>query len=205
MRYLAVVFALLMVLPFAANADEVFHEEFDSPSGWCGSLNPPDGWTIYDDGSQEVNDWHQYAYGSGNVARIYYYPTEVYNEDVLMKYGVDCSSYYNIELSYWIDLNWYCWGDYYGYFSVIGSNVSFSADWNYLLTNWWSSPIYSTTMSHNIGDWADYEDSVSLAFWFYIDDTWGLDWVYLDEVHLEGDFDTVIQPTSLGKIKAMYE
>ncbi len=205
MRYMTMVFALLMVLPFAASADEIFHEEFDSPSGWCGSGNPPDGWEIYDDGSQQDNDWHQESYGSGNTANIYYYPSEYDNEDVLIKYGVDCGSYYNIELSYWIYLDWFCYGYYSGYFYVVGSTDSFSADWNYLLTNFWSSTIYTTTMSHNIGSWADYEDSVSLAFWFYINDTWGLNWIYLDQVHLEGDFDTVIQPTSLGKIKAMYE
>lgn len=205
MRYMTMIFALLMVLPFAASADEIFHEEFDTPSGWIGSGNPPDGWTIYDDGYPAANDWHQYAYGGGNIARIYWSPSEYDNEDVLVKYDIDCGNYYNIELSYWVDLNWYCYGGYYGYFYVVGSTDSFSFNWNYLLTNWWSSQIYSTTMSHNIGDWADYEDSVSLAFWLYIDDTYGLNWIYLDEVHLEGDLDTVIQPTSLGKIKAMYE
>lgn len=200
MRYLAVVFALLMVLPFTVSADEVFDEEFDSPSGWWGSPNPPDGWTISDDGDQSEEDWHQLSAGpSAPCAFINYYPGEFPMSDYLFKDDIDCSSYYNLELSYWVDINWY--GGYYsGYFYVGGSTPTF---WTTLLWVSWPSSAYGT-MNHDISSWADYQPTVGVWFGIWINDSWGTDGIFVDSVHIEGDHDTAIQPTSLGKIKAMY-
>ncbi len=206
MRLFTLAFALLLFLPFAANADIVFHEEFDDPEGWMGSGNPPDGWTIYDD-DPGTSDWHQGTYGSDNAAYITRTPIEYAMGDSLIKYDIVTLDYWNLELSYFVDIHWNTSDYYSGIFYVYGSNDQFSMDWHSLLWVPWPDQTYSggATVTHHISSWGDDQDTVGVWFGLYCNNSWAIWDIYLDEVHIEGDYDTVIQPTSLGKIKAMYE
>ena len=208
MRCLTIALTLL-VFPLALSASPVFYEGFNEPSNWWGSSNPPEGWQIIDDGTADGNDWHQCSCPHtpfSPVASVSYSPVQAPMSDILFKDDIDCTPYENLKLSYWLIVDWYTSYTYYGGFYVYGSNHQFSTHWVTLLGNYWPSNINpGLNLVHDISSWADGQPNVGVWFEIYIDDSCGLSNVYLDSVHIQGDFITNIQPNSLGKLKAMYQ
>jgi len=205
MRHLIIIATLLLLSPFAMS-DVVFHEEFDDPPGWWGADNPPTGWQIHDFGIGPLeSDWHQCGEGDSALARICGVPTLEPMSADLFKDDIDCSDYENLELSYWLDVSWMPIYYYPGTFLVYGSNDQFNDHWITLLAVYWDYDIYSTTMVHDISLWADGQPTMGVWFRVQMDNSYGLDRIVLDEVHIEGDYDTPVQPSSLGKVKALYQ
>jgi len=208
MRYLLVFFTLLIFSTFAIGSDIVFYEHFFYPVGWMGSADPPTGWQIVDDGIPDYNDWHQYGgRPSAPLARVTWYPSEMNMRDELFKDDIDCSEYENLVLSYWLTVDWFIpyTGYYSGYFAVFGSNDQFSTFIATLFYVSWPDNITSSTMFCDISSWADNQPTVGVSFCLFLDHSYGLDWLNLDSVYIEGDINAYIQPTSLGKIKALYK
>jgi len=201
MRYLVAILSLLLILPLTSNADDILFEGFDTPSGWWGSPNPPTGWSISDDGDQSEADWHQTNGGpSPPCAYIGWNDVEFPMADSLCKDDIDCSDYENCTLSYWLELEWYSQGYYSGIFRVIFYNNTSSTT---LMNYPWLSLFYGTA-SFNVSGIADNANPVGIWLELWVSDCLGTDGIYLDMVHLEGDH-TAVQPTSVGKIKAMFE
>lgn len=199
MRHIILITTMLLLLPFTMSADVVFHEEFDEPWGWWGEDDPPYGWQI-----QHLEPfgtpWFQWQ-GTNNFARVETgYPMEPMSEN-LLKDDIDCTDYDNLELSYWLDLNW--WEVWYpGTFLVYGSNDQFNHHCTTLTVFFSPYEVYDSTIVCDISEWADGQPTVGV--WFRMQGK-DLNAVLVDEVHIEGDYDTPVQPSSLGKLKAIYQ
>jgi hypothetical protein len=201
MRCFSIFLSLLLLLPFAVLAADVFVEEFENPDGWT-SQNPPTGWQIYYDGQPHANDWHQSTYGPyAPDARCVKAPYQVPLIDGLYKTDIDCSFADNLQISFWYDIQWQGTG-YNGYLHVYGSNDGFVTNhdifWNY----WPNSDTDIATV--DISSWADNQPTVGIYFDLYINDSHGMHTVDVDSVHITGGY-TVTQPASLGLVKALYQ
>ncbi len=197
---------LFLILPSLTFGVTIFSEEFSNPDGWWGSETPPTGWVIIDDGGyHEENDWHQESFGSDDLASISYFPEEEPMSDVLYRTGMDCSSVEECTLDYWLSLDW----DnnppftYAGSFCIFGSTDSFNLDWHTIMQVDWPDDIPSGVYAHDISSWADLNPNVGIRFQLSLNDSWGLNFAYLDSVQIKGA-NIAVQPASLGRLKAIY-
>jgi hypothetical protein len=201
MRYLAIISLLLLLVPFATYAADIFFENFENPPGWT-AQNPPTGWQIYFDGAPQANDWHQSTYGPYEPdARCVKAPYQAPLVDDIYKTDIDCSMADNLQMSFWYDIQWEGTG-YNGYLHVYGTNDGFVTThdifWNY----WPDSETGTATV--DISDWADNQPTVGIRFDLYIDNSHGMHTVDIDSVGFDGGY-TTIHPTSLGQVKALYQ
>ena len=197
---------LFLVLPSLTFGVTIFSEEFSNPDGWWGSDTPPTGWVIIDDGGyQEENDWHQESFGSDDLASIGYFPEEKPMSDVLYRTGMDCSSVEECTLDYWFSLDWYNNPPftYAGSFCIFGSTDSFNLDWHTIMQVDWPDDILSGVYAQDISSWADLNPNVGIRFQLSLNNSWGLNYAYLDSVQIKGA-NVAVQPASLGKLKAIY-
>ena len=170
----------------------VFFEDFENPTGWRGD-SPPSGWTVIDSGSQsppvwDNNDWHQYTYtGWGNIARVYYLPTE-YQNDWLITPSIDLSATADQVL---LKFKHYYWD---------GGTAAEDTAWVFGSTDGgssWSQVVatYLTTQgstsaparpSYDVTSWANGQNNVQFAFKYvgYYDWYWYLDSVQVETVDL---------------------
>jgi len=200
MRYLSIVFSLLLAMPCAVIAADIFVEDFEDPPGWT-AQNPPTGWMVYYDGTPHANDWHQSTYGpSAPDARCVKAPYQIPLSDGLYKTDIDCSDVFDLQISFWYDIQWEA-GEYTGYLHVYGSTDGFVTThdifWNY----WPDSETDTATI--DISDWADDQPTVGIYFYLYIDDSHGMHTVDVDSVSISGDY-SAVQPASFGQVKALF-
>jgi len=207
MRYLLVFLSTLLLTPCIALPVITFYEEFGEPVGWMGSTNPPNGWTIEDDGIPDENDWFQDEFVTDDYgAHISSSPSEIPMIESLFRSDLDCDGYNDIELNYWLKIDWNVKGTYSGFFYVIGSSDQFQEHSSILFLNSWPNCI-SDTISQYLPIWADFNSQVGLKFFLITKDSRAVKNIWLDKVSLDCTCGSsgIIQPTSLGKVKAKFK
>jgi len=202
MRVIFPLLAFVFIFIGSSLADTIWVEEFDNPSGWWGSGNPPSGWYINDDGTADGNDWHQSYYSPyGNSAFITYSPIQYTMVDIMYGPYVNCSAYTNIKVDIWVAVLWYETGSYDGYFFIKGFDGSSYYD-IYQLE--WPERLYpGQLLRFNISGWADGKATVAIVFGINLDNSRGLVEAGVDHVVLYTPA-IEVKPQSFGKLKAIY-
>lgn len=192
----------LLLLSSLSSADVIWVEEFNNPSGWWGSSNPPTDWTVYSSDPDDENDWHQYSTGPyGNAAYIYYSPIEFPMNDKMYGPYVNCSGYEDVHIDFWLSLEWNPSGVYYGYFYLRGFDGTSNHD---IYEVFWPNMVYpGTLLSFDISSWADGHYPVAIFFKIYLSNSQGLWEAAVDHIVIH-ESDVAVRPNSIGRLRAIY-
>ncbi len=150
----------------------------DFEGDWS-SESPPPGWQIIDNGDESPpvwnnNDWHKYdTYGAqGNVARVYYSPTENQDEELITP-SLDCTGVTNITLQFWHYYNAYFSGD-----AIVEVSTDGGGTWDEIAH--FTDTDDEGVKTYDVSAFADNESDVMFRFhyiafdeyYWQVDDVW---------------------------------